>query len=162
MKDSELILNKLREEAKNHLPGLVGEQLQEVLADYERLKEEYKTLEYNKNTLIDQRDKEIKNNRALSEENILIKSKAGDLDKREAEVSARESEAKLRERILELKEKHADQRIEDNLNVVGLIFRNTELRKTMFDKLDVETPDQYGNSLNSINTRQSSVTEIKG
>ncbi len=66
------------------------------------------------------------------------KAKYDNLADREAAIAKQEADLAHRTEIVDIREKHAKARVEDHRHMVGLVFRNTELRRSMTEPRTVQ------------------------
>ena len=126
----------------------------EAMKQFLELKDEVDSLQQRNDYLRkcnDQHTNEIEKmsteRKCLNNEVAMLKDQIAQMQERERELAGRETQIA----ILEARVNQAEQRVEDHQNMVGLIFRNTEIkRSTLGQELhyqpgNPEMRDQYGN-----------------
>ena len=155
------ILESIKNEAKKNLSGLVGEQLQEVLKNYEDLKKNHEKLKDDNTDLQDRHHRLTKALEELEDKYLGLLKAAGDIEGREAAVAEAEKEVKVQKDILGIRQGHCEQRVSDHVNMVNLIFRNTTIQKKMHDSITLNDTDEHGCSTVHTDVRNCSVEETR-
>lgn len=147
------MLDQIQEVVRKNLPAEVGEQLKKHLADAQTWKGErdyaQKRLE-DANRSITLKDEEIADLKAK------LKN-AGDLSRRESEVTARE--IKLDVTLANMRADSALARLEDVKGLAETVFRNPRIVRAFSESDSNPMRDQYGNI--NYQTRTRSVTETE-
>lgn len=125
-----------------------------AMAQFVELQSQVDTQESTLRYLRDERKKQDDRVKDLNSKITKLEADLGDLKHERTGWRARESELQDREsqaEVLSMTVKYEQKRVEDHQNMVGMIFRNTELRKTaigqemQYQPGCVEIRDEYGN-----------------
>ena len=96
-----------------------------------------------------------KMNDTLLADNNKLTDQVAAFRKREKELGDRERKMT----VLELTAEHEAKRVQDHINMVGLVFRNTEVRKEMYGTTPAGV-DQYGSQV-SASTSESTTEKVE-
>jgi predicted nuclease with TOPRIM domain len=133
--------------ANNSFSAKAMKQFTEMRDELESLESTNNYLRRGKKELEDDLKRIEKSRDELVNENMDLKSELAHYHTRESELQDRESQAE----VLSMTVAYERMRVDDHKNMVGLIFRNTEIRKRVFGQELVAMPgtpdetDQYGN-----------------
>lgn len=144
----------IEELIKQHLPEALGKELKKVLSDYEKLKEDYKDLQFRSDKL----DYELNSFRRAASD---LESKNNEL-KRELEKheSLAERENKLEVTLLKKDVECQREKFDSVMKLTETVFRNPVIKKDIYKSDNLQTPytDNYGNRLFDYKTDSSSTT----
>ncbi len=132
---------KIKTAIQESLPSVVAGELKDYISKAEDTKDD---LEDAKEKITSYKV-EVK---ALKSEIKLVEMRLEnfiDIEQREGYVLSKEAELKLREEVLSLKEDFSQTRVLDMKDVLGLVFKNTEVRKNIFktENVPLVNPNGY-------------------
>lgn len=117
----------------------------EAISAVQSILEENKTLGEVNKSLIESAKKIADQNIKLTEENTMWKTRAAAVEQKESDVKERE----FRQELKDSEVSFTNLRLQDMKEVMGLVFKNTNIRKSITSHVVLPPPtkDQYNNTV---------------